>query len=80
MSNAHCSIKVFADERGNEVFFKVKKSTSIRKMHEALCARQAWNPSMIALTCYGEILDLNKPCSVIPKDVDLHVINYTHIF
>lgn len=39
-STDHISLKV-VDQEGNEVYFKIKRSTPLRKLMDAYCQRQA---------------------------------------
>eukprot|EP00005_Dracoamoeba_jomungandri_P005560 CAMPEP_0174260184 /NCGR_PEP_ID=MMETSP0439-20130205/9174_1 /TAXON_ID=0 /ORGANISM="Stereomyxa ramosa, Strain Chinc5" /LENGTH=97 /DNA_ID=CAMNT_0015344375 /DNA_START=29 /DNA_END=322 /DNA_ORIENTATION=+ len=42
----HISLKV-VDQESNEVYFKIKKQTQLRKLMDAYCLRQAQNPSAV---------------------------------
>jgi len=52
-SQDHISLKV-VDQDGNEVYFKIKRQTPLRKLIDAYCQRQAKNPSAIRFLYDGE--------------------------
>jgi len=45
-TSEHINLKVVGQD-GNEVFFKIKKHTALRKLTEAYCQRQGVSPSSI---------------------------------
>lgn len=49
----HISVKVVSQD-GNEVYFKTKKTTPMRKLMEAYCSRQAVSMSAIRFLYDGE--------------------------
>ncbi|XP_028753906.1 small ubiquitin-related modifier 1-like [Neltuma alba] len=49
----HINLKV-RDQEGNEVFFRIKKSTPLKKLMNAYCHRQSINPFSIVFLFDGQ--------------------------
>jgi len=49
----HINLRVVAQD-GGEVFFKIKKSTQLRKLMDAYCDRQAISPNSIRFLYDGQ--------------------------
>jgi len=49
----HINLKVVSQD-GSEVYFKIKKSTQLRKLMDAYCDRQAINPNSIRFLYDGQ--------------------------
>ncbi len=55
----HINIKVVNGE-GIEVFFKIKKTTNLKKLMDAYCKRQGLNPSTVRFTFDGNRISGNE--------------------
>jgi hypothetical protein len=49
----HISLKV-VDQEGNEVYFKIKRQTPLRKLIDAYCQRQSKSPDSIRFLYDGQ--------------------------
>ena len=65
MSHMSLVVKLMDD---NEIYFKIKQSTPLSKVYNAVCVRQRFPPGSFALTYNGNILDPETPCGVIPDN------------
>ncbi|KAL5700055.1 Small ubiquitin-related modifier 2 [Ranunculus cassubicifolius] len=52
---AHINLKV-KDQNGNETFFRIKKSTQLKKLMNAYCDRQSVDPNTIVFLFDGRRL------------------------
>jgi small ubiquitin-related modifier len=60
-SAEHITLKVKAQD-GNEVFFKIKRVTQLRKLMDAYCSRQGVSPGTVRFLFDGErILETATP-------------------
>jgi small ubiquitin-related modifier len=65
----YINLKVKSQE-GEEVFFKIKKTTQFKKLMDAYCQRQSVNPSNVRFLYEGERIvgDQN------PSNVNIHIL------
>ncbi|OVA01627.1 Ubiquitin domain [Macleaya cordata] len=54
--SGHINLKVKANDGGNEVFFRIKRSTQLRKLMTAYCDRQSVDINSIAFLFDGRRL------------------------
>lgn len=54
-SAEHITLKVKSQD-GNEIFFKIKRATQLKKLMDAYCARQAISPNTVRFLFDGERL------------------------
>ena len=60
-SNEHITLKVKSQD-GNELFFKIRRSTQLKKLMEAYCSRNGVNPSTVRFLFDGQrIQESNTP-------------------
>jgi small ubiquitin-related modifier len=52
-ASEHINLKVVSQD-GSEVYFKIKKTTQLRKLMDAYCSRQAINPNSIRFLFDGQ--------------------------
>ncbi|KAI3408944.1 Small ubiquitin-related modifier (SUMO) [Psidium guajava] len=57
---AHINLKVKGQD-GNEVFFRIKRSTQLRKLMSAYCDRQSVELNSIAFLLMGEDFVVSRP-------------------
>ena len=55
----HINLKVKSQD-GNEIFFKIKRSTQLKKLMDAYCSRQGISPSTVRFLFDGERLQENS--------------------
>jgi small ubiquitin-related modifier len=55
----HINVKVVNGE-GIEVFFKIKKTTNLKKLMDAYCKRQGLNPATVRFTFDGNRISGNE--------------------
>ncbi|CAG9319046.1 unnamed protein product [Blepharisma stoltei] len=66
----HVTLKVKSQD-GNEIFFKIKKSTQLKKLMEAYCSRNGVNPTTVRFLFDGErIQETSTPVSLGMEDGD----------
>jgi len=65
-STEHINLKVL-DQEGNEVFFKIKKQTPLRKLMEAYCQRQGISLNSIRFLYDGQRLQAEQT----PKSLEM---------
>mmetsp|Transcript_16963 Transcript_16963/g.32499 ORF Transcript_16963/g.32499 Transcript_16963/m.32499 type:complete len:94 (+) Transcript_16963:186-467(+) len=65
-SEEHINVKVKSQD-GQEVFFKIKKTTPFRKLIDAYCKRQGGDPNQILFLFEGSRLKAEQT----PEQVDL---------
>jgi len=58
-ASQHINLKVLSQD-GSEVYFKIKKSTPLRKLMDAYCERQAINPNSIRFLYDGNRINENQ--------------------
>ncbi|KAG1146895.1 hypothetical protein G6F37_007985 [Rhizopus arrhizus] len=69
-SNEHINIKVVGSDK-NEVFFKIKRSTHLRKLMDAYCERQGKAPGSVRFLYDGtRVLNHNTPNELDMDDGD----------
>jgi len=67
----HISLKV-VDQEGNEVYFKIKRSTPLRKLMDAYCSRQAKSQDSIRFLYDGQrVLPDSTPEEMDMEDNDI---------
>jgi small ubiquitin-related modifier len=62
----HINLRVVAQD-GGEVFFKIKKTTALRKLIDAYCERQAISPASIRFLYDGQRIREEQT----PKELDM---------
>lgn len=62
--NEHINLRVCAPD-GGEVYFKIKKTTSFKKLMDAYCQRQSINPANIRFLYDGQRLKEEQNPSVV---------------
>lgn len=65
-ASEHLNIKVAASD-SNEIFFKIKKNTPLRKLMDAFCERQGKSQSSVRFVYEGERLQPNNT----PEELDM---------
>jgi len=62
----HLSLRVVSQD-GNEVYFKIKKQTPLRKLMDAYCQRQSIDPASIRFLYDGQRLRAEQT----PKELEM---------
>jgi len=66
----HITLKVKSQD-GNELFFKIKRGTQLKKLMEAYCSRNGVNPSTVRFLFDGQrIQETNTPNDLNLEDND----------
>ena len=66
----HITLKVKSQD-GNELFFKIKKGTQLKKLMDAYCSRNGVNPSTVRFLFDGQrIQETNTPNDLHLEDND----------
>ncbi|CAN6708057.1 unnamed protein product [Malus baccata var. baccata] len=71
---AHINLKVKGQD-GNEVFFRIKRSTQLKKLMNAYCDRQSVEMNSIAFLFDGRRLRAEQT----PDEVPLSPLSHTHL-
>uniref|UniRef100_A0A2C9UDU6 Small ubiquitin-related modifier n=2 Tax=Manihot esculenta TaxID=3983 RepID=A0A2C9UDU6_MANES len=67
--SAHINLKVKGQD-GNEVFFRIKRSTQLKKLMNAYCDRQSVELSSIAFLFYGRRLRGDQTPDELEMEID----------
>ena len=66
----HITLKVKSQD-GNELFFKIKRGTQLKKLMEAYCSRNGVNPTTVRFLFDGQrIQDTDTPTDLSLEDND----------
>jgi small ubiquitin-related modifier len=69
-SNEHITLKVKSQD-GNELFFKIRRGTQLKKLMDAYCSRNGVNPSTVRFLFDGQrIQEGNTPNDLNLEDND----------
>ena len=70
VSTEHITLKVKSQD-GNELFFKIKRATQLKKLMEAYCSRNGVNPTTVRFLFDGQrIQETNTPNDLHLEDND----------